>query len=255
MLVTSPNMVLFKNKLKHMARQVWEYPELRQKIGNLTIFDSGRKANMGTTSTNGGRNTSSIYYNAYYERAGEEAEQIRQKEDAEFMQAGEWNADRDHFGNHELGHVLGTSMPKRNGSEAEASDSTSKHEMEDDIVKEVLMNRDILTPQQKKQIKFYKSSGKGKGKYERLMHQKGQLDLQGSPSLAGNDITSNYGKSASFEFFAETFGDVYTHGKQAKRASIETVKEYEKRQKALQRAKYKYNQSNSIMKWIRKIFL
>jgi hypothetical protein len=143
-------------------------------------------------------------------------------------------------------------MPRRNGSEEEAEDSTSKHEIEDDIVKEVLMNKDILTPQQKKQIKFYKSSGNGQGKYERIPHQKGQLDLQGSPALAGNDITSNYGKSASFEFFAETFGDVYAHGKQAKRASIETVREYEKRQKALQRAKYKYNQSNFFMKWFRK---
>ncbi len=253
--VVSPDMVLFRNKLKHMARQVWEYPELRQKIGNLRIFDSGRKANMGTTSTNGGRDKSSIYYNAYYERAGEEAEQIRQAEDAEFIKAGEWNADRDHFGNHELGHILGTSMPRRNGSEAEAEDSTSKHEMEDDIVKEVLLNKDVLTPQQKKQIKFYKSSGNGKGKYEKIPHQKGQLDLQGSPALAGNDITSNYGKSASFEFFAETFGDVYAHGRQAKRASIETVREYEKRQKALQRAKYKYNQSSGFMKIFRKKIL
>ncbi|MBQ6517240.1 MAG: hypothetical protein IJI14_00885 [Anaerolineaceae bacterium] len=52
--------------------------------------------------------------------------------------------------------------------------------------------------------------------------------------------------------FAETFGDVYTHGKQAKQFSIATVKEYEKRQKKLQRMKYQYNQSNWFMKLFRK---
>ncbi len=250
--VVSPDLTLFKTKLKHMARQVWDYPELRKTIGNLMIFDSTRDAKMGTEHTSGGRVKSDIYYNAFYDRSGAEGEQKRQTENAERLATGEWNGDSDHNGNHELGHLLAFNLAKRNDNILEAEDSNDKAETENEIVKEVLLNRDILTPRQKKRIKYYKSEGYGAGKYERLKHYKGQVDLQGSPALEGNDITSNYGKSAVFEFFAESFADTYTHGKNAKRSSVEVVKEYEKRQKALQRAKYKYNQSNWFMKLFRK---
>ena len=247
-----PDMKLFKKKLKHMARQVWEYPELRGTIGDLRIFDSSFDAKMGTVPTYGGREPSRIYYSSYYDRPGEEAEAKRRADDAEREATGEWNGDRDHNGNHELGHILASNMPMRNGSQKEAEDSNMRNELETDIVKEVLLNRDILTDEQKSQIKYYQSDGHGEGKYARLKHYKGQLDLMGSAPLNDRRITSHYGQYAANEFFAETFADVYTHGQQAKRTSIETVKEYEKRQKALQRAKYKYNQSNWFMKLFRK---
>ena len=143
-------------------------------------------------------------------------------------------------------------MAKRNDSKEEAADSNEKAETENDIIKEVLLNRDILTPEQKGQIKYHRSEGYGEGKYSKLKHYKGQIDLKGSPALEGTKITSNYGKSAVYEFFAETFADTYNHGTNAKRTSKEVVKEYEKRQKALQRAKYHYNQSNWFMKLFRK---
>ena len=250
--VVSPDLDLFKKKLKHMSRQVWDYPELRQKIGNLMIMDSARDAKMGMEHSSGGRQQSDVYYNAFYDRAGEEAEQQRQAEDAERRETGEWNGDSDHNGNHELGHLLAFGMPMRNGSDDEAEESEERSETENDIIKEVLLNKDILTNRQKKQIRYHKSNGYGEGKYERLRHYKGQVDLKGSPALEGNNYTSNYGKSAVYEFFAETFADTYTHGTNAKRTSVEVVKEYEKRQKAIQRAKYKYNQSNWFMKLFRK---
>ncbi len=65
----------------------------------------------------------------------------------------------------------------------------------------------------------------------KLKHFKGQVDLQRSLALKGNDITSNYGKPAVFEFSAESFADTFTHVRNAKRAGKETVKEYEKLQK------------------------
>ena len=250
--VVSPDLELFTNKLTHMSRQVWDYPELRNTIGNLMIMDSKTKSHMGVEHTSGGMQKSDVYYNAYHDRFGAEGEKERRDEEAEILAAHEWNGDFDHNGNHELGHLLGFNMSKRNGSMTEAEDSNEKAETENDIVKEVLLNRDILTPQQKKKIKYYRSDGYGEGKYSRLKHYRGQLDLKGSPALAGSAITSNYGKSAVYEFFAETFADTYTHGTNAKRTSKEVVKEYEKRQKALQRAKYTYNQSNWFMKLFRK---
>ena len=250
--VVSPDLELFKNKLKHMSRQVWDYPELRNKIGNLLIADSKVKSHMGVQHTSGGRQKSDVYYNAYHDRSGAEAEKERRDEETEILETGEWNGDFDHNGNHELGHLLGHNMPLRNGSAQEAKESDYQSETENDIIKEVLLNRDILTPEQKEQIKYYSSDGYGQGKYSQLKHYKGQVDLKGSPALKGTEITSNYGKSAVFEFFAETFADTYNHGTNAKRTSKEVVKEYEERQKALQRAKYKYNQSNWFMKLFRK---
>ena len=73
-----------------------------------------------------------------------------------------------------------------------------------------------------------------------------------SPVLQDRNITSNYGRNAAFEFFAETFSDVYTHGKGAKKASIATVQEYEKRQKKLQADRWKYRQSGGFMRMFRK---
>ena len=137
-----------------MSRQVWDYPELRQKIGNLMIMDSASKAHMGMEHTSGGTQQSDVYYSAYHDRAGEEGELDRAQEWAEIQETGEWNGDFDHNGNHELGHLLAFNMPMRNENAREAEDSEKKSETENDIIKEVLLNRDILTPQQKKKIKY-----------------------------------------------------------------------------------------------------
>ncbi|MBR6089536.1 MAG: DUF4157 domain-containing protein, partial [Anaerolineaceae bacterium] len=168
-----PDLVLFKNKLKHMSRQVWDYPELRNTIGNLLVADSTVDSHMGVMRTNGGRQKTDIYYNAYHDRSGAEGEEARRKEWAKIQAADEWNGDFDHNGNHELGHLLAHNMPMRNETAEEGEDSSSRHETENDIIKEVLLNRDILTPEQKGQIKYYRSEGYGEGKYSKLKHYKG----------------------------------------------------------------------------------
>ena len=99
---------------------------------------------------------------------------------------------------------------------------------------------------------FAKFTGTIDGIYNKKKYYKGQINTSNSPTLEDRNLTSGYGASSATEMFAETFGDVYTHGKQAKKLSIATVNEYEERQKKLQRMKFKYNQSNWFMKMFRK---
>lgn len=47
----------------------------------------------------------------------------------------------------------------------------------------------------------------------------GQIDTAYSKTLEDRNITSAYGSSSATEMFAETFGDVYTHGRNAKAIS------------------------------------
>ena len=51
-------------------------------------------------------------------------------------------------------------------------------------------------------------------------------------------MSSGYGQSMPQEWFAEAFHDVYTKGADAKPTSIEIVKEYEKRQTAMQKSNF-----------------
>ena len=151
----------------------------------------------------------------------------------------------------------------------------------------MLLNQNVLSRKQKRGVKFYNRDGKnyldergmvippdklaqisrkreadlkaGKVKKDDPIKEilktkkyyKGQLDTTNSSTLQNRKITSGYGSSSATEMFAETFGDVYTHGAAAKPVSIATVKEYEKRMKEQQRMKFKYNQSNWFMKLFR----
>ena len=279
---------LTKKKLKHIARQVWDYPELRNKIGNMKIEDVKEKSRMAATATFGGYKPSTIYYNAYSDRLGESGEQEREADRRRVLEDKYLNSDLDHLGNHELGHVLGSSLVTPGAGRAEALEQNKIHKTENDILKEVMLKQNVLTEDQKKNINFYSKNGvyyiddKGgvisPNKVKELQQQhlaaiksgtkkegdkidgiadtkkyyKGQIDTAHSKTLENRNITSAYGASAAHEMFAETFGDVYTHGENAKKFSIATVKEYEKRQKELQRMKYKYNQSNWFMKLFRK---
>lgn len=87
----------------------------------------------------------------------------------------------------------------------------------------MLLNQNVLSRKQKSGINFYNRDGK-----ITLMKR----------------VWSSH-------MFAETFGDIYTHGAAAKPVSIATVKEYEKRMKEPQQMKFNYNQSNRFMKLFR----
>ena len=281
------NLVLAKTKLKHMCRQIWDYPELRNTIGSMMLYDVKEKAKMAVQSTNGGYTKTPVKYNAYFDRDDPNAAQEREADWQDKKAFKRVNGDLDHAGNHELGHVLGSTMVTPGADLATAIKETTVRKTENDILKEVLLNQNILSRKQKRGIKVYDRDGRdyfdnkgmaippeklepilrkrkadlksGKAKKSDRIegvtsihkHYKGQLDTGNSPTLENRNITSMYGSSSATEMFAETFGDVYTHGAAAKPVSIATVKEYEKRQKEMQRMKYTYNQSNWFMKLFR----
>ena len=83
------DITMLKKKLKHMARVVVDYPELRGNIGNMETYsktvtvkdkETGKKvkkdnmALMGTDSTLGNRRKAKMYYNAWMDRSGGEDE-------------------------------------------------------------------------------------------------------------------------------------------------------------------------------------
>ena len=271
-----------------MARQIWDYPELRNKIGDMMLYDTQEKAKMSVRPTTGGYDKTPIKYNAYYDRDDPQGEMEREEDQREKRENQQLNGDVEHAGNHELGHVLGSSLVSPGAGRKQAEAENIRKTTENEILTEVLLNQNILSRRQKAGVKTFSSDGmhfldeKGMvipaGKVQQLYrqnkadidagrkkkddkiegitrskkHYKGQLNTAGSPTLQNRKITSGYGSSSATEMFAETFGDVYTHGSSAKPVSIATVKEYEKRQKKLQRMKYIYNQSNWFMKMFRK---
>ena len=272
-----------------MTRQIWDYPELRHQIGDLMLYDTQEAAKMAVHLTKGGNEPTPIFYNAYYDREG--ADKFRADDWQDRLRKQQMNGDMDHAGNHELGHVLGSTMVSPGADLNTAKEENARHKTENDILKEVLLNQNILTRRQKRGISVYKNNGinhidrsgnvipeqkilelyeqrqkdvkagrkKQNDRYEEIdkskRYYKGQLNTNGSTALQDRNITSLYGSSSATEMFAETFGDVYTHGSSAKAVSIATVKEYEKRQKELQKMKFKYNQSNFFMKLFRKEIL
>ncbi|MBP5222244.1 MAG: DUF4157 domain-containing protein [Lachnospiraceae bacterium] len=278
---------LAKNKLKHMARMIWDYPELRHKIGDMLLMGSNEKAKIGVLDTQGGNVQTPVFYNAFYDRKGADADEQRRLDQIERDKLQRWNGDLDHAGNHELGHVLGSVMVSPGADRKQAKKENKRKKTENDIMKEVFFNQDVLTQEQKNGISVFGSDGNDywdhngmdmsqeevtrileqrqrdikagiKQKtdpieeiYKIQKHYKGQINAKGSTTLQDRNLTSYYGSLTPTEFFAEAFGDVYTHGRNAKSLSSATGKEYEKRQKKLQRKKYKYNQSNWFMKLFR----
>ena len=58
------DMTLFRNKLKHMARVVTDYPELREKIGDMETINPSSNTGMSTIGTRGGERKAEFEYNA-----------------------------------------------------------------------------------------------------------------------------------------------------------------------------------------------
>ena len=242
---------LAKLKFKNMARMIWDYPELRNKLSDLVIREKAWRGKMSVHITNGGYHQTQLSYNGNYDREGPEGEAQRQADDKYRAEISKWNGDRHHVGNHELGHVLGSVLVSPNADLKTANRENYRRKTENDIIKEIFLKGDLLTPEQKKQITFYKKDQEIPDALGRMNPVfKGDVNVHESPLFRDLNITSFYGGGSALEFFAETFGDVYTHGSNAKKASIATVMEYEKRQKERQQAIYKYNQSV----WYKKLF-
>ena len=212
------NIQLFKNKLKHMARQVYDYPELKGHIGNIHRYDEEWEDNA-FMSTDAGYNIkngvpmANLYYNAYHDRKGSEKQ--RDKDQKLYKDTEYFNADLDHTGNHELGHVQNFLLMDKESFEDDKQGSLTANSIVDKALKKVLSRFSY------KSLKRYKRNSKD-GK-----NRKGQIKMKNNDFwLKG--ITSRYGTTDASEFFAEAFSDVYQNGKNAKKTSIAVVKEYEK---------------------------
>ena len=233
------DVTLLKKKLKHMARVVIDYPELRNSIGNMKTYPKTKtvtdpetnkkvkkdnKTIMGTDSTLGGRRKATIYYNAHMDRAGEAGENERSLMDFKARHNG-FNAHRDYAGTHELGHVMASTLQDPE-NETEAILEQHYNLVEDKMLRSVIngpgWSKGLINFEQIGNLKYEQISTRSHD-FKVLNPKASKLDQAGH--------TSKYGADSPAEFFAEAVSDVYAHGKDAKPMSIELVKEYENRQK------------------------
>ena len=142
-------------------------------------------------------------------------------------------ADETYTGVHEMGHVANTYLSKqralkKNQNYGDYVDDFANDRTANSVVKKVL-DKTLTKEQKKKVVNFDRERVSLSGKKVRGNKFK-HIDL--SKSHLGSDITSGYVTSEignAGEFFAEAFADVYAHGRDARPASIELVKEYERR--------------------------
>ena len=126
-------------------------------------------------------------------------------------------------GQERLGHVLNSLLLNPKNSD-DAYNDWSYSITADKIVQAAL--KKVMSKEEFKKLKRFKENDSKKE------HLRGQLDLKGS-NLYKKGHTSRYGQKNATEFFAEAFADVYTHGKNARPASIAVVQEYESRYKEM----------------------
>ena len=267
------DMNLFRGKLKHMARVVTDYPELKHKIGDMEVIDPDNNAIMATTGSRGGTRSVKFDYNKQVDEAGPEGDAARAARDKE--------NEKDHFhisptpyhGTHELGHALASTLVENTGDrEAMYRNTTFKERMDirangeklpvfrgngqplmSKVNEEVyaLPENDMLeTVLAKDNYRMIRKSGlTSLNKYtaESRDHLANQVSTKQFFNLG---MTSGYGSHNAGEMFAEAVADVYSHGSGAKEMSKELVKEYETRQK--QKVRDQFNQNKKS--WWKRFF-
>ncbi len=247
---TDLDVSIFKKKLKHMARVIYDYPELRGNIGDMKTKAPGSQALMSTVGGAGGIYKIDFGYNAHFDRKGEKAEKKRKKVLASSRKDNSYNSPSlDFMGTHEMGHGVVSLLPDTGATYSNIEEGGSGFH-EDDIIKTVIKNTDVLTEEEKQNIKYYDKDQTIHGNIDVL---KGQIDPEGS-KLYENNHTSEYGAYSPQEFFAESFHDIYSNGKNAKPMSKEVVKEYEKRQRKLTEKKFKKKAKRGIFRWLTDLF-
>ncbi len=218
-----------------MARVVYDYPELRRNIGDMNVTDPQGSALMTTEGSAGGIYKIDFSYDANYDRKGPAAEKIREKDlniSNKNRHYNTWSMDT--VGTHEMGHAAVSLLPDSDVL-GDRLDEENNYVHEDSILKTVIRNTDVLTEDQKKEIKYYDKDQIVNGRSTVL---KGQIDPKAS-RFYENGLTSKYGRCSSAELFAESFHDIYANGKDAKPLSKEIVKEYEKRQRKITERRFK----------------
>jgi len=209
----------FRNRLKNMARMVHDYPELKGMIGDMSEYHK-KGASMAASPTLGGSERSNLLYNPIIDSTTDSRRLDGSYDKSALDLTG---TDLSYSGNHELGHVLNTLLPPSQTDQQLdfAEDDWHYSILSDALLKKVLGTRGVLSRQQRKGLKYHQKDDEEAG------HLKNQVDLEAS-GLAEKGVTSRYGQTDANEFFAEAFADVYAHGTDARKASIELVKNYER---------------------------
>lgn len=230
------NLADLKKKLMNMARVVRDYPELQGQIGDMTVADPKKdKYYMGAVGTFGGLMKAQLLYNAY-----RDTDAGREERDAEFSSFDNkfLTGNKDFAGTHELGHVLAkTLIDTDQVSRADLEQNAGYHETR--ILEKVLSNPDVMPAEDYKKLRRYTAEDEEKSKIEETVPTR----LKNSIHTAKNRLftkgyTSRYGAESPQEFIAEAFHDVYANGNKARKASVATVQEYERRQKNLTTKKF-----------------
>ena len=226
---TKLELPLFKAKLKHMTRVVYDYPELRGNIGNMTTIDPKKTQVMAEQGSGGGYQKITLEYNAHMDREGGEAERTKHRQADQTNRR--YNAPNTNYaGTHELGHGQASLLPNT-GNKLQNFIDQNTGVNENDIIQTV--SEKVLDDREKKELKKYHKNKNING----IQVLKNQIDTKNSHFFE-NGHTSKYGSTAPVEMFAEAFQDVYANGKNAKKMSMEIVKEYERRQTKLTREKF-----------------
>ena len=247
---TDLDVSLFKKKLKHMTRVVYDYPEMRGNVGDMKTLDPKTSAVMDTAGSVGGRDKITFSYNAHQDRKGAAGEAERAKNLAEDLEEKRYNAPNiDYAGTHESSHGLASLLPD-SGDRLQDLIDQNHGVIEADIIKTVVQKTDVLSEDEKKDVKYYDQNKKIRGKIPVL---KGQIDTENSKFFENNK-TSRYGRRAPVEMFAESFHDIYANGKNAKPMSKEIVKEYERRQQKLTEKKFNKKKKRGLFRRFMDLF-
>ena len=200
----------FKSKLKLMARMIHDYPELAGRIGDMVEIPQEDEETVMSTTGAVGNGIANFKYNARFDMNEAEGNHVRPQSGTD---------ESTYAGTHELGHVLESLLVDNDYNKIE---NWNNHIVSGNILKEVLNKDDVMSPKQRRKLVYHKKTRNG--------HVGGQINTTAS-KLDKKGLTTEYGATNASETFAEAFSDVYQYGKNARKASIEIVKNYERKAK------------------------
>ena len=267
------DMDLFRAKLKHMARVVTDYPELKHHIGDMKVIDPASNTLMGTIGTRGGERPADIEYNKRVDKAGIWGDLERDISNEENEKEHYHISPGPYHGTHELGHALASTLVESSGDrEAMYRNTTLQERMVKRVNGEKLpqfrgngqpltsqvgeekfglpendMLETVLAKDQYKILEQYNIDSLSGYKNQTQNHLPNQVGLK---RFVDAGATSGYGGKSAQEMFAEAVANVYSHGSGAKEMSKELVKEYENRQKKKVREQFKENRKS----WWQRLF-
>lgn len=268
------DMNLFRGKLKHMARVVTDYPELKHNIGNMNVIDPKSNVLMSTTGSRGGKRNVEFEYNKRADQAGIQGDLDRAARNESNEKDNFHISPVQYHGTHELGHGLASMLVENTGEREALYRNTKAHErivkrskgekfpvyggnpqgMSNQIAEEVYalpendMLESVLAKDHYKMMSRYGINSVNTYVKNSATHLKEQVSTK---NFADIGMTSVYGSQNASEMFAEAVADVYSHGSGAKDMSKELVKEYESRGKKKVRDKFNKYAKNKKPWWIK----